>query len=518
MGDTTALPCALEFLKNKNSETEVYTHESTELTAPGHQGITDWQTVLQALEIARDSPHGASDPTIVSILETAIGQVWAKVSTEPDSYILGRDEFAVFNYFQHRFTGNKIAMAARLRYWKSVRDAPSPGTCSESSMTEPSVSTESSIMATISSSESIQAIVDRLLSFFNKYIDYRLGIIEAQQRGRTPSGGSRPPQGANQPTESQGRSFERKGKAKAKGKRALQTNDGSDASGEAPDDDVPEAKRNKADQPKIAFPYMKRFPAEFGTWRTCVGPGFDGMHRVKEHLKRRHFKENSCQRCGLHLESYQALQEHLRSLDNICPVREIQPQMGFMTQMQWEMISKKRQRHTTPLLARWKEFYLILFPDADEDSIPSPYFEACDTPEAFSNVFDPLEYEGFLKKHLPGRILVNLNREFQISSDHAKAKIADMLQEESLEVLKAYVLQKSESSSQKLDKTAKPSDVGSTDLEVSCSGLFDTIERFEEEGNDTFDFSFLESYCQHPDKGEIEHAAADQASSSYDCF
>ncbi|CAI0642191.1 unnamed protein product [Colletotrichum noveboracense] len=502
MDDATALSCVLDFLKNKKSslmETQAITQGSTKSNASGHQRVIDWQTVSQALEIARESPGSASDPTIVSILEAAIGQVCAKISADPDSCILNRDEFAVFNYFQYRFVGNKIVMAARTRYWKSLRDAPSPGTCSESSMTELSSSADLNIATRISSSKGVQAIVGRLLGFFNKYIDYRLGIIEAQQRGRTSSGGSRPSQGPKEPPESQGQRSQGKEKEKATGKRALQTNDGSDESGDAPDDEVPEAKRNKADQQKIACPYMKRFPAEFGTWRTWVGPGFDGMHRVKEHLKRRHFKENVCQRCGLHLESYQALQEHLRSLDNICPVREIQPQMGFMTQMQWEMISKKRQRHTTPLLARWKEFYLILFPDADEDSIPSPYFEACDTPEAFSNVFDPLEYEGFLKKHLPGRIL---------------AKIADMLQEESLEVLKAYVLQKSESSSQKLDKTAKPSEVGSTDLEVSCSGLFDTIERFEEEGNDTFDFSFLESHCQHPDKGEIfQHAAVDQASS-----
>ncbi|KAK2765688.1 hypothetical protein CKAH01_15629 [Colletotrichum kahawae] len=286
MEDATTIHCALEFLKNQNStriEAEVITNGSAELTDPGHGVIIDWRSVAQAVEIARESPEGALAPTVSSILETAIGQVWAKISAEPDSYVLYRDEFAVFNYFQHRFVGNKVAFAARMRYWDSVRDARSSGTCSESSMTELSFDTKSNIAATISSSERIQAIVNRLLVFFNKYIDYRLGIIEAQQHGCTSSGDSRSPQGANEGMGSQGRPSKAKGtaKEKGKGKRALQTNDGFDESGEAPDDEVPEAKRNKTDQPKIACPYMKRFPAEFGAWRTCVGPGFDGMHRVK---------------------------------------------------------------------------------------------------------------------------------------------------------------------------------------------------------------------------------------------
>jgi hypothetical protein len=77
-------------------------------------------TVEQALEIARDSPEGAADPTISSILDSALNQLWAKVQAAPDSYVMTRDEFAVFNYFQHRFTGNKMAIAARKRFWDNV--------------------------------------------------------------------------------------------------------------------------------------------------------------------------------------------------------------------------------------------------------------------------------------------------------------------------------------------------------------------------------------------------------------
>lgn len=77
--------------------------------------------VAQALEIARESPDGASDPTVSKILENALSQIWGKVQAQPSSYVMTREEFAVFNFFQHRFIGDKDAVAARKRYWDNCR-------------------------------------------------------------------------------------------------------------------------------------------------------------------------------------------------------------------------------------------------------------------------------------------------------------------------------------------------------------------------------------------------------------
>lgn len=74
-------------------------------------------TVAQALEIARDSPEGAQDPTVISILENALTDIWRKIEAHPTSYVMTRGEFAVFNYFQDRFAGQELATAARKRYW-----------------------------------------------------------------------------------------------------------------------------------------------------------------------------------------------------------------------------------------------------------------------------------------------------------------------------------------------------------------------------------------------------------------
>ncbi|KAF5703806.1 hypothetical protein FMUND_12822 [Fusarium mundagurra] len=89
-------------------------------TASHRRPQQDDSSVAQALEIARESPDGSSDPTISKILEAAITRIWAKVERHPNSYVMTRDEFAVFNFFQYRFTDNEKAVNARKRYWDNT--------------------------------------------------------------------------------------------------------------------------------------------------------------------------------------------------------------------------------------------------------------------------------------------------------------------------------------------------------------------------------------------------------------
>ena len=78
-------------------------------------------SVTDALEIARDTPEGAEDATVASILESAITEIWDKIEAEPTSYVMTRDEFAIFNYFQSRFEGNEVAALAIKRYWDHLQ-------------------------------------------------------------------------------------------------------------------------------------------------------------------------------------------------------------------------------------------------------------------------------------------------------------------------------------------------------------------------------------------------------------
>ncbi|KAG5755336.1 hypothetical protein H9Q70_002012 [Fusarium xylarioides] len=90
------------------------------------------EVIAQSLEIARESPDEAAYPSIREILEYALEEIWIKVQDQPDSYIMTRDEFAVFNFFQYRFAGDKMATAARKRFWQSLSTDSSESTKTES--------------------------------------------------------------------------------------------------------------------------------------------------------------------------------------------------------------------------------------------------------------------------------------------------------------------------------------------------------------------------------------------------
>lgn len=87
------------------------------LSAPSDYNQLDPNTVAEALEVARDSVDGARDPIVSGILESALSQVWSRVTADPEGYVMTSGEFAVFNFYQHRFVGNKTAIAARARFW-----------------------------------------------------------------------------------------------------------------------------------------------------------------------------------------------------------------------------------------------------------------------------------------------------------------------------------------------------------------------------------------------------------------
>jgi hypothetical protein len=75
-------------------------------------------TYRRAIDIVRNDECEVN-PSVTAYLEGAITELAAILSRYPDSYVLGRDEFAVFNYFRQRFPKD-IAERAVDRYWRST--------------------------------------------------------------------------------------------------------------------------------------------------------------------------------------------------------------------------------------------------------------------------------------------------------------------------------------------------------------------------------------------------------------
>lgn len=76
-------------------------------------------TYQRAIDIARNT-EGELDPTVSTYLEGVITDIWGRVNEQPGTYILSRDEFAVFNYYIRRFEGSAVAEQAVDRYWRAT--------------------------------------------------------------------------------------------------------------------------------------------------------------------------------------------------------------------------------------------------------------------------------------------------------------------------------------------------------------------------------------------------------------
>lgn len=70
-----------------------------------------------AIDIARNA-EGELDPHVRNYLEEALSNIWNRVQAEPDTYLLSKGEFAIFNFFIQRFDGSDVAEKVVARYWQ----------------------------------------------------------------------------------------------------------------------------------------------------------------------------------------------------------------------------------------------------------------------------------------------------------------------------------------------------------------------------------------------------------------
>ena len=80
-------------------------------------------TIQKALEISRNT-EGLVDPVIRNYLDRQLRAIWARIEAEPDSYILNKDEFALFNYYRYRATSSTLAQSAIKRFWDNYVEQP----------------------------------------------------------------------------------------------------------------------------------------------------------------------------------------------------------------------------------------------------------------------------------------------------------------------------------------------------------------------------------------------------------
>ncbi|KAK5116617.1 hypothetical protein LTR62_007291 [Meristemomyces frigidus] len=103
------------------SRTPSLTFKTSSIGSMGGNGTTNVDGVgalnyQRALDIARNT-EGDLDPSVREYLENALGEIWSRIQQHPESYVLSKDEFAVFNFYIQRFDGAPEAESAIARYW-----------------------------------------------------------------------------------------------------------------------------------------------------------------------------------------------------------------------------------------------------------------------------------------------------------------------------------------------------------------------------------------------------------------
>ncbi|KAI8243335.1 hypothetical protein K4K57_004846 [Colletotrichum sp. SAR 10_99] len=188
---------------------------------------------------------------------------------------------------------------------------------------------------------------------------------------------------------------------------------------------------------KLACPFFKHNPRKYKNQRPCCGPGWDHVHRIKEHIYRKHsLPKFSCPRCSQPFETQADLQGHAR-LPTPCEVKEPEVLDGITQDQEKKLRSRKKTSGKELTEAeKWTQVYSILFPDVREREIPSPYYN---TEDAQTNLGG---YEDYLRRELPTQVRRQLEKEVeqQLSfvEEGMKQKVIEIARNLQLSLFKSY--------------------------------------------------------------------------------
>ncbi|KAE8444956.1 hypothetical protein EG329_014083 [Mollisiaceae sp. DMI_Dod_QoI] len=152
---------------------------------------------------------------------------------------------------------------------------------------------------------------------------------------------------------------------------------------------------------KYSCPYRKHNRRKYNihTHRTCALSWFPNIARLKEHLYRTHRAPVQCHRCTLQFDDQRALKTHIKA-KIVCDLVEGEPIEGFDLDIEELLRRRKKSSRDQPIEKRWREIYLLLFPDDDSDDLPSPFWDPpIDEPTPIA-----ISIEDYIRQEVPNRV------------------------------------------------------------------------------------------------------------------
>ncbi|KAK1727827.1 uncharacterized protein BDZ83DRAFT_611184 [Colletotrichum acutatum] len=123
----------------------------------------------------------------------------------------------------------------------------------------------------------------------------------------------------------------------------------------------------------MACPYLKYDPSKYSQRRGCRGAAFPTTHRLKEHLHRTHRQKPNCPRCRSIFKTEAEVGVHLKA-KALCDVIQGEGQVeGFDAAQEKLLKSKKRRKGVKTEEDKWREIFIILFPNHKD--VPDPFYK-----------------------------------------------------------------------------------------------------------------------------------------------
>ncbi|ERF71178.1 hypothetical protein EPUS_06007 [Endocarpon pusillum Z07020] len=132
----------------------------------------------------------------------------------------------------------------------------------------------------------------------------------------------------------------------------------------------------------LACPFYKHDPQKYNPqndnissamrYRTCAGPGWESISRLRQHLFRAHIAAKHCPRCNLTLHSRSEIENHAQDgcSDQLIDLNSSPEAISEEQQRQL----RRKQPSSLTKEDSWLRMYGILFPH--DSNIPSPYYQS----------------------------------------------------------------------------------------------------------------------------------------------
>ncbi|KAH7175237.1 hypothetical protein EDB81DRAFT_673415 [Dactylonectria macrodidyma] len=149
----------------------------------------------------------------------------------------------------------------------------------------------------------------------------------------------------------------------------------------------------------LACPFPKAHPGR--KWPRCQRP-FASVHRIKEHIYRTHELPIRCVRCFETFTEAKELEQHTREATR-CPLLAPPDEMLGVDEGTSRKLRARTGARNGTQEEKWKHMFKIIFPQVQDEGIPSPYYDL----KALENPMSPetrAQYRRFLRKEIPSRV------------------------------------------------------------------------------------------------------------------